>query len=76
MKKLLRQIWELIKLGLMLLGALVVIHVAILLIHNATSEPTPPPGGWYPPEPGEDGYNEYLQKLENKKRLNGVDGLQ
>ena len=76
MKKRSRQIWELIKLGLMLLGALVVIHVAILLIYNATSKPTPPLGGWYPPEPGEEGYKEYLQKLENKKRLNGVDGLQ
>ncbi len=46
-----------IKLGLMLLGALVVIHVAILLIHNATSEPTPPLGGWKP-LPGDENYVE------------------
>lgn len=58
MKKILKQIWELIKLGLMLLGTLVVIHVAILVIHNATSEPTPPPGGWYPPKPGDKNYVE------------------
>ncbi len=57
MKTILWYIWELIKLGLMLIGALVVIHVAILVIHNATSEPTPPPGGWYPPLPGEENYN-------------------
>lgn len=76
MKNGLKQIWELIKLGAMLLGTLVVIHATILLIHNATNEPTPPPGGWYPPKHGEEGYKEYLQKLENKKRLNGVDGLE
>lgn len=61
MKNLLRQTWELIKLGLMLLGALVVIHVIILLIHNATSKPTPPPGGWYPPEIGDENYVEPIR---------------
>lgn len=56
MKNVLRQIWELVKLGLMLLGALVVVHVTILLVHNATNKPTPPPGGWYPPQPGDEHY--------------------
>jgi hypothetical protein len=56
MKNLLKQVWELTKLGLMLLGALVVIHVAILVVHNATSKPNPPPGGWYPPQPGDENY--------------------
>ena len=69
MKNLLKQIWELFKLGLMLWGAFTALYVLIVIVHNATSEPTPPPNGWYPPEPGEEGYNEYLQKLENKKRL-------
>jgi len=55
MRNLLRKIWELIKLGLMLLGALVVIHATILVIHNATNKPTPPPGGWKP-LPGDENY--------------------
>lgn len=57
MRRMLRQIWELIKLGLMLLGALVVIHVVILVIHNATSTPPTPPGGWKP-LPGDENYEE------------------
>jgi hypothetical protein len=58
MKKIFKKLWKLTKLGLMLLGVLVVIHVAILVIHNATSKPTPPPGGWYPPQPGDENYVE------------------
>lgn len=57
MRTILRQIGELIKLGLMLLGVLVVIHVAILVIHNATSTPPTPPGGWKP-LPGDENYEE------------------
>ena len=55
MRKILKDIWELIKLGLMVLGALVVLHVIILVVHNATSTPTPPPGGWKP-LPGDENY--------------------
>lgn len=53
MREIFKKIWKLIKLGLMLLGTLVVIHVIILVIHNATNKPTPPPGGWYPAQPGD-----------------------
>lgn len=56
MKNLLKTTWELIKLGLMLWGAFAALYVAIVVIHNATSKPTPPPGGWYPPEPGDENY--------------------
>lgn len=61
MRRILKQIWELIKLGLMLLGALVVIHVALLVIHNATNTPKPPPGGWKP-LPGDENYEERKDK--------------
>ncbi|MCH2547211.1 MAG: hypothetical protein MK052_06350 [Alphaproteobacteria bacterium] len=74
MKNILKKTWELIKIGLMLLGALVVIHVTILLIHNATNEPTPPPSGWKPLL-GDDNYEEYLQKLEDKQK-HGEEGSQ
>lgn len=55
-QKILRKILVYIMVGLMLLGALAAVHIAILVYHNATSEPTPPPGGWYPPEPGNENY--------------------
>lgn len=58
MQNILKKIWELIKLGLMLIGALVVIHATILVIYNATSEPTPPPGGWKP-LPGDENYKDH-----------------
>ena len=55
MKKILIYVRESIKLGLMLLGAVAAIHIAIVVIHNATSMPTPPPGGWKP-LPGDENY--------------------
>ena len=58
MKRILKQVWELIKLGLILLGALVAIHIAMLVIHNATSEPT---GGWKP-LPGDKNYQKPKDK--------------
>lgn len=62
MKNMLRRIWGLTKLGLMLLGALVLLHATVLVIHNATNKPSPPPGGWYPPQPGDENYEESKHK--------------
>ena len=58
LKEFFRQIGELIKLGLMLWGAFTALYVLIVIAHNATSKPTPPPGGWYPPLPGDENYKE------------------
>ena len=62
MKHRLRQLWKLFKILLMLWGAFTALYVMILIIHNATSKPTPPPGGWYPPQPGDENY----QSPDNK----------
>jgi hypothetical protein len=55
MRKILQTIWEWTKVGLMLWGAFTALYVIIVIIHNATSEPTPPPGGWKP-LPGDENY--------------------
>jgi len=54
MKRIFLLTWEVFKICLMLWGAFTALYVIVLLYHNATSKPTPPPGGWYPPEPGEE----------------------
>jgi hypothetical protein len=58
MKVFLENVWELIKRLLMLWGAFTALYVIIVIIHNATNEPTPPLGGWYPPQPGDENYIE------------------
>jgi hypothetical protein len=57
MKDFFGSFWELIKKLLMLWGAFTALYVIIVIIHNATSEPPMPPGGWKP-LPGDDNYIE------------------
>jgi hypothetical protein len=57
MKKIFKKILELIKFGLMLWGAFTALYVIIVIVYNATNKPTPPPGGWHPPQPGDENYD-------------------
>lgn len=58
MRDFLSVLWKWIKRALMLIGALVVVHATILVVYNSLKEPPEPPGGWYPPQPGDRNYKE------------------
>ena len=57
MKFFFENIWELIKRLLMLWGAFTALYVIIVIVHNATSIPPEPIGGWKP-LPGDENYIE------------------